>query len=100
MATKRKMEKTIIASKLVNLSCALNDCGIPAEILFDDETGDPILFAALWNCQDGSAIRLEVCEDCGSCEGEILACANPIGCTYEELVEGMEEEPEEDEDEE
>lgn len=79
--------KKEIAEKLVNLCSALNACDIPAEILFDDETGEPILFAGLWNCNDGSGIRLEVCEDCGSAEGEILACANPIGCSYEELEE-------------
>lgn len=97
MANEKNMEKMIIASKLVNLCSALNACDIPAEILFDDETGDPILFAALWNCEDGSGIRLEVCEDCGCAEGEILAVANPIGCDYDELEAFFNDEEDEEE---
>lgn len=79
------MTKMIIAAKLVNLCSALKDCGIPAEIMYQGETNEPILLAGLWNCEDGSAIRLEVCEGEGCEEGMILAVANPIGCTYEEL---------------
>lgn len=95
-----KLTKKEIEEKLTNLCAALNDCGIPAELLYEVETDDPILFAALWNCHDGSAIRLEVSEDVGCDEGEILACANPIGCTYEELaaeILGEDEGEEEDE---
>lgn len=86
--------KEEIAIKLATLCSALNDCDIPAEILFDEETGDPILFASLWNCEDGSAIRLEVCEDVGCAEGEILACANPMHIDYEDFVTEYEEEEE------
>lgn len=96
-----KYTKKEIEEKLVNLCAALNDCDIPAEVLFHEIDGEekPILFAALWDCNSGDGIRLEVSEDVGYAEGQILACANPIGCAYEELAAEILGEDEEEEEE-
>lgn len=82
------MKKTIFATRLTNLYSALNACGIPAQLVFTEE-GELMLSAALWNCEDGSAIRFELGQDPGSeIEGEILAYAQPLpDVSYEELVE-------------
>lgn len=92
--TMAKMNEMMITAKLVNLCSALSDCGIPAEIMFQTIDGEekPILLAALWDCNSGNGIRLEVCEDVGPDAGEILAVANPMDYDYEELVALFEEE--------
>lgn len=69
-------KKNIALAKLVNLASALEACGIEAEI---EEVcgGSPILLADLWNCQDGSTIRLEVCADKEN-DYEFEPVANPL----------------------
>lgn len=79
------MEKMIMTAKLTNLCAALNACGIPAEVVMDSELG-VVMSAALWNCNDGSGVRFDVCQDPGSPEGTILAYAQPVEMSYEELV--------------
>lgn len=89
------MKNNELLNKLNNLCEALNECDIPAKVTFDGD-GEPILLGILWNCNDGSAIRLEVGEDpCNIMNGEILACANPLGCSYWDAIE--EDDDEEDE---
>ena len=81
------MKKSVFAAKLVNLCSALNACGVPAQLVEDEECG-LVLTSALWNCEDGSAIRFDLCQDPGAEEGEILAYAQPLeGVSYEELLE-------------
>lgn len=55
-------KKTIAMAKLVNLASALEAVGIEADIM-EINSGSPLLMANLWNCEDGSTIRLEVCAD-------------------------------------
>lgn len=95
--TMAKMNEMMITAKLVNLCSALSDCGIPAEIMFQTIDGEekPILLAALWDCNSGNGIRLEVSEDVGPDAGEILAVANPMDCDYEDLVALFDEDEEE-----
>jgi hypothetical protein len=69
-------KKNIAIAKLVNLASALADCGIDAEIT-EVCDGNPLLLANLWNCQDGSTIRLEVFADKEN-DYEIEPVANPV----------------------
>ena len=81
------MKKSVFTAKLVNLCSALNACGVPAQLVEDEECG-LMLTSALWNCQDGSAVRFELCQDPGAEEGVILAYAQTLeDVSYEELLE-------------
>lgn len=81
------MKKSVFAARLVNLCAALNACGVPAQLVEDEECG-LMLTSALWNCEDGSAIRFDVCQNPCAEEGEMLAYAQPLeDVSYEELVE-------------
>lgn len=46
--------------KLVDLSHALEACGIDSAVVADHETDAIILTASLWNCVDGSEVEFSV----------------------------------------
>lgn len=69
-------KKTIAMAKLVNLASALEAVGIETDIM-EINGGSPLLMADLWNCEDGSTIRLEVCAD-SSDNYAIQTAAHPI----------------------
>ena len=69
-------KKNIATAKLVNLASALEACGIEADVS-ELNDGSPLLLAELWNCNDGSTIRLEVCADKEN-DYEFESVANPI----------------------
>lgn len=69
-------KKNIATAKLVNLASALEACGIEAEIT-EVCDGCPLLLADLWNCKDGSTVRLEVFADKDN-DYEIEPVANPV----------------------
>ena len=69
-------KKNIATAKLVNLALALEACGIESEIT-EICDGNPALFADLWNCQDGSTVRLEIMADKNN-DYDFEAVANPL----------------------
>lgn len=90
------MKNNELFNKLNNLCEMLNEFDVPATIIFDEQDKEPILIGLLWNCNDGSAVRLEIGKDPCAVEDAILAVANPLECTYDEAVaEWYEEEDEE-----
>ena len=54
--------------KLMNLSSALNECGIDNELCFDEENNIISLSAEIWNCVDGSEV--EFCVYCAEFEDD------------------------------
>lgn len=90
------MKNNELLNKLNNLCEMLNQCDVPAAVIPDEVDGKPILVGLLWNCNDGSAVRLEIGEDPCADEGTILAVANPLGCTYDEALEEWYEEEDEE----
>lgn len=84
-----KLNKEIAINKLVNLSSALNACGIETEFREDADHKAISLYAHLWNCNDGSIVRLEVwAED--RTDYEIESCANPLSSSnLAEMIENL-----------
>ena len=66
-----------------NLAEALEACGIEATVEEKEDT--ILLYAHLWNCNDGSTDRLEVWAEENS-DYEIESCSNPVSTVAELLA--------------
>jgi len=64
-------------AKLQALQQALAECDIASE-LTETKHGDLLLMAEMWNCDDGSTVRLEVWADSLIDYNKIESCVNPI----------------------
>ena len=85
MSNTNSIKKELAKAKIANLAIALELCGIEAEVE-ETEDGTICLGADIWNCVDGSDIRLQVWADSTN-NYEIESCAEDLEASRKALEE-------------